>query len=61
MTAYGLPRETTDLLHELFTQVLDGRNSPVMAGINQILGRQPKDLSNHARETAATGIWSVQS
>lgn len=61
MTAYGLPQETTDLLRELFTQVLDGRNSPVMHGISQILGRQPKDFSNYARETAATGIWSVQS
>ncbi|NLR98831.1 NmrA family NAD(P)-binding protein [Rhizobium sp. P38BS-XIX] len=61
MTAYGLPREATDLLHELFTQVLDGRNSPVMDGVNQILGRQPKDFSDYARQTAATGIWSIQS
>ncbi|TWB16195.1 uncharacterized protein YbjT (DUF2867 family) [Rhizobium sp. ERR 1071] len=61
MTAYGLPQETTDLLRELFTQVLDGRNSPVMHGIRQILGRQPKDFSDYARETAATGIWSIQS
>ncbi|NLS18204.1 NAD(P)H-binding protein [Rhizobium sp. P40RR-XXII] len=59
MTAYGLPQETTDLLHELFTQVLDGRNSPVMDGVNRILGRQPKDFSDYARQTAATGIWSV--
>ncbi|NTJ64721.1 NmrA family NAD(P)-binding protein [Agrobacterium rhizogenes] len=60
MTAYGLPQETTDLLHELFTQVLDGRNSPVMDGVRQILGRRAKDFSDYARETAATGIWSVQ-
>lgn len=61
MSAFGLPQETIDLLNELFTQVLDGRNSPVMDGISQILGRQPKDFSDYARETAATGIWSVQS
>lgn len=60
MTAVGLPRETTDLLHELFTQVLDGRNSRVEDGVRQILGRQPKDFSDYARETAATGIWSIQ-
>jgi len=60
MTAYGLPQETTDLLYELFTQVLDGRNSPVMDGVSQILGRQAKDFSTYVRETAATGIWSVQ-
>jgi len=61
MTAFGLPRETTDLPHELFTQVLDGRNSHVADGVRQILGRQPKDFSVYARETAATGIWSIQS
>ncbi|MFK0162873.1 NmrA family NAD(P)-binding protein [Rhizobium sp. NPDC090279] len=60
MTAYGLPQETIDLLHELFTQVLDGRNSPVMDGVSQILGRQARDFSDYARETAATGIWSIQ-
>lgn len=61
MAAFGLPRETTDLLHELFTQVLDGRNSQIEDGIRQILGREPKDFSDYAREAAATGIWSVQS
>ncbi|ENN86401.1 hypothetical protein RHSP_19501 [Rhizobium freirei PRF 81] len=61
MTAYGLPEEVTDLLHELFTQVLDGRNSPVMDGVSQILGRQAKDFSAYTHETAATGIWSIQS
>lgn len=61
MAAFGLPREATDLLHELFTQVLDGRNSHLKDGIRQILGREPKDFSDYAREAAATGIWSVQS
>ena len=60
MTAAGLPRETTDLLYELFTQVLDGRNSRVEDGVRQVLGRQPRDFSDYARETAATGIWSIQ-
>ncbi|OCI96885.1 NmrA family transcriptional regulator [Rhizobium sp. AC27/96] len=59
MTAFGLPQEATDLLHELFTQVLDGRNSRVEEGVRQILGRQPKDFSDYARETASTGIWSI--
>lgn len=61
MTAYGLPQEATDLLHELFTQVLDGRNSPVKDGISQILGRPAKDFSDYANQTAATGIWSIRS
>lgn len=61
MTAYGLPQETTGILHELFTQVLDGRNSPVMDGVRRILGRPAKDFSDYARETAATGLWSIRS
>ncbi|MEZ2131201.1 MULTISPECIES: NmrA family transcriptional regulator [unclassified Sinorhizobium] len=60
MAAAGLPRETTDLLHELFTEVLDGRNSRVMDGVQQALGRKPKDFFDYARETAATGIWSAR-
>jgi len=60
LTAAGLPPETTDLLHELFTQVLDGRNSNAMDGVRQVLGRPPRDFSDYARETAATGIWGIQ-
>ncbi|MBB3455569.1 uncharacterized protein YbjT (DUF2867 family) [Rhizobium sp. BK313] len=60
LTAAGLPRETTDLLHELFSQVLDGRNSSVMDGVRQVLGRPPRDFSDYAHEAAAAGIWSIQ-
>lgn len=60
MTVAGLPRETTALLRELFTEVLDGRNSRVLDGVQQALGRQPKDFSDYARETVATGIWSAR-
>ncbi|MDL2399157.1 NmrA family NAD(P)-binding protein [Rhizobium mayense] len=60
LTAAGLPLETIDILHELFTQVLDGRNSNVTDGVRQVLSRRPKDFADYARETAATGIWSIQ-
>lgn len=36
------------------------RNAPVTSGVSRILGRHAKDFSDHARETAATGIWSAQ-
>ncbi|MDL2404978.1 NmrA family NAD(P)-binding protein [Rhizobium calliandrae] len=60
LTAAGLPQETIGILYELFTKVLDGRNSNVMDGVQQVLGRPPRDFPDYARETAATGIWSVQ-
>jgi uncharacterized protein YbjT (DUF2867 family) len=61
LKAAGLPDDIIELLHELFTQVLDGRNSKPMDGVERALGRPPLDFSDYVRETAATGIWSAQS
>jgi uncharacterized protein YbjT (DUF2867 family) len=52
-----LPGEIIQLLHELFNVVLDGRNSGVMPGVEEALGRPPRDFSDYARKTAATGVW----
>ena len=55
------PASVTDdvvaLLDELFTVVLDGRNSQVMHGVEDALGRPARDFSDYARNTAATGVW----
>ncbi|WP_455874505.1 NmrA family NAD(P)-binding protein [Rhizobium yanglingense] len=59
LSSADLPTETIDLLEELFGKVLDGRNSRVMNGVAEILGRPPKDFSQYARETAMTGIWET--
>jgi uncharacterized protein YbjT (DUF2867 family) len=45
------------LMLELFTTVLDGRNSTVAHGVEQALGRPARDFSDYARRTAATGAW----
>ncbi len=44
----------------LFTTVLDGRNAYLADGVQQALGREPRDFTGYARETAATGIWESQ-
>ncbi|MFT4438870.1 NmrA family transcriptional regulator [Caballeronia sp. 15715] len=54
----GLPAQTVELIHYLFTDVLDGRNASVEDGVIRALGRPPRDFSAYVRETAATGIWS---
>jgi len=59
LAAAGLPQGLIDLLEELFGQVLDGRNSGVMGGVADTLGRPATDFSQYARRTAATGIWSA--
>jgi len=56
----GLPKEFASLVMYLFTTVLDGRNAHRADGIQQALGRQPRDFADYARETAATGVWEAQ-
>jgi uncharacterized protein YbjT (DUF2867 family) len=58
VAGYELPTEFAWLLNELFTEVLDGRNEALTDGVQRVLGRAPKDFSDYAAETAATGIWS---
>ena len=53
----GVPEDVIQLLLELFTVVLDGRNSDVTHGVEQALGRPARDFSDYARRTAATGVW----
>jgi uncharacterized protein YbjT (DUF2867 family) len=58
VAVHNLPPEIAWLLNELFTEVLDGRNETLTDGVQRALGRQPKDFSTYATETAASGIWS---
>jgi uncharacterized protein YbjT (DUF2867 family) len=57
MRQAGVPDDVTALLDELFTVVLDGRNSPVMHSVEEALGRPARDFSDYARKTVATGVW----
>ena len=49
-----------DLIRYLFTEVLDGRNAQLADGVQQALGREPRDFSDYAREAAATGVWAAR-
>ncbi|MCX5078320.1 NAD(P)H-binding protein [Streptomyces sp. NBC_00424] len=44
---------------ELFTLILDGRNAHVAHGVREVLGREPRDFADFAREAAATGVWDA--
>ncbi len=59
LSADGLPGDYVSLVGYLFTSVLDGRNSHLSQDVERLLGRKPRDFADYARETAATGIWSV--
>lgn len=56
----GLPEEIAWLMNYLFTTVLDGRNAHITDGVQRALGREPRDFTAYAQETAATGVWGEQ-
>jgi uncharacterized protein YbjT (DUF2867 family) len=53
-----VPAEFVWLITYLFTEVLDGRNAHLADGVRRALGRAPRDFTDYARDTAATGIWA---
>ena len=42
----------------LFGEILDGRNAHPTDGVRAVLGRQPREFADHARDAAATGVWA---
>jgi uncharacterized protein YbjT (DUF2867 family) len=59
LKASGVPDDVAGLVTYLFSEVLDGRNAHLTDGIERALGRPPRDFAEYARETAATGVWTV--
>lgn len=59
LQADGVPDDYVELIRYLFTSVLDGRNSNLTSDVEHVLGRRPRDFAAYARETAATGVWSL--
>jgi len=55
----GTPEDLLWLLHELFTVVFDGRNSNVMSGVEEVLGRPSTDFKNYVRKTIESGVWAA--
>ncbi|MCH8066642.1 MAG: NmrA family NAD(P)-binding protein [Chloroflexi bacterium] len=57
MIAGGVPADFAKDLTDLFSEVLDGRSSYLSDGVKRALGREPKDFSDFAQETAASAVW----
>ncbi|MFE4911663.1 NAD(P)H-binding protein [Streptomyces sp. NPDC056652] len=55
LAEHGQPVEFADL----FGLILDGRNAFLVHGVEEALGRKPRDFSDFARDAAASGVWSV--
>jgi uncharacterized protein YbjT (DUF2867 family) len=58
MAEHGVPDDVVSLLRYLFAEVLDGRNAHLSDGVQQALGREPRDFADYARDAAASGVWA---
>jgi uncharacterized protein YbjT (DUF2867 family) len=52
-----VPPDQAAFLKELFAFILDGHNAYLSEGVQQALGRKPKDFSEFVRDAAAAGAW----
>lgn len=59
LVAEGVPEEFATQLTAVFTEVLDGRNAHLTDGVQQALGRAPRDFADFVREAAERGAWNV--
>ncbi|MFI7059789.1 NAD(P)H-binding protein [Kribbella sp. NPDC050124] len=53
----GLDQEDAEAVRDLFAVIRNHRSEYVSDGVQQVLGRAPRDFADWARETAKTGIW----
>lgn len=49
--------DAAHLFTELFREVFDGRNESLADGVQQALGRPPRDFSDFCRDAARNGAW----
>ena len=61
LAGFGVPAEEVEFLVELFESLLDGQNSYLSEGVQEVLGREPRDFSEFVREAAAAGVWKAGS
>lgn len=58
LIGYGLSREDAESVRDLFAVIRNHRSEHLSDGVQQVLGRAPRDFTDWARETAATGVWA---
>jgi uncharacterized protein YbjT (DUF2867 family) len=51
--------EVARMLTDLCAEVFDGRNATLGCGVQQALGRAPRDFTSFCQESAARGVWAA--
>jgi uncharacterized protein YbjT (DUF2867 family) len=52
-----VPADQVAFVKELFEFILDGHNAYLSEGVQQALGRKPRDFTEFVRDAAAAGAW----
>jgi uncharacterized protein YbjT (DUF2867 family) len=55
--AQFVPADQVAFLKELFEFILDGHNAYLSDGVQQALGRKPRDFTDFVRDAVAAGAW----
>ncbi|MDN5852729.1 MAG: NAD(P)H-binding protein [Actinomycetia bacterium] len=58
LLGYGVPRADAEALRDLFTVIRKHRSEYLSDGIQQVLGREPRDFADWARKAVVDGSWS---
>ncbi|WBQ05615.1 NAD(P)H-binding protein [Kribbella sp. CA-293567] len=59
LIGFGQPQEDAEAVRDLFAVIRNHRSEYVSEGVQQVLGRAPRDFADWARATARTGVWSA--
>jgi uncharacterized protein YbjT (DUF2867 family) len=59
LVRYGVPQEDAESVRDLFAVIRNHRSEYTSDGVQQVLGRAPRDFSDWARTVAQTGAWSA--
>ncbi len=60
MLAEGMPEAIADRMLDLERYFGEGRASRITNDIKQVTEREPRRFADYVRETAATGVWDVE-
>jgi uncharacterized protein YbjT (DUF2867 family) len=59
LVGFGLTLEDAESIRDLFAVIRNHRSEYVSHGVQQVLGRAPRDFTDWARQTAKTGVWAA--
>nr|WP_280902513.1 NAD(P)H-binding protein [Streptomyces sp. MAA16] len=59
LMARDVPEDEARFLARLFTWIREGEDAHLSSGVQDVLGRAPRDFADFAEEAAATGVWAA--